>query len=77
MSINMALVQARKAKGDISQAQVARDLKLSRTYYNQIENGVRVPSLVVAARIAQYFGQRVDELFPAAVVAKSDEQTSA
>lgn len=74
MAINLALVLARKEKGDVSQAKVARDLKMSRSYYNQIENGVRVPSLRVATRIARYFGRPVDELFPAKVVAKSDER---
>lgn len=77
MAINMALVQARKERGDISQAQVARDLKMSRSYYNQIENGVRLPSLRLATKIARYFGRRVDELFPTSSVAKSDEQQAA
>lgn len=60
---NTALVKAR-AERELSQGEVASQVGISRTYYNQIENGTRVPSLVVSQTIAAFFGKPTDELFP-------------
>lgn len=48
------LISSRK-KLNLSQAQVAKMLGISRSFYNQIENGERNPSGKVALRIANFY----------------------
>lgn len=48
------------------QAEAADAMGISRSYYNEIERGVRVPSYKMAQRIARFYRVRIDEIrFPA------------
>lgn len=60
---NMALVKIRTER-DLNQGEVAEQIGISRSYYNQIENGTRTPSLPVCQAIARFFGKPIDDLFP-------------
>ena len=53
----------KELRGERSQRQVARDLRISVAYYNYIETGERVPSLTVAAKIAAYYNVDMNTLF--------------
>ncbi|CAM4112710.1 helix-turn-helix transcriptional regulator [Mesobacillus thioparans] len=55
------LVEKRK-KRRLSQGSIASYLGISRTYYTNIENGDRNPSLEVALKIADFFGIDVKQL---------------
>ena len=44
------------ARGNATQAEVARKAKISQNYYSCIENGERRPSVDVAKRIADALG---------------------
>lgn len=50
-------------RGDRTQADVAKALHIDRSTYAHIENGTRRPSLVLAIKIARYYGVPVEELF--------------
>lgn len=51
---------------DISQKDAAKGIGISRSYYNEIENGERVPSYAVAHKIARFYKVSIDEVvFPA------------
>lgn len=56
------LREAREAKG-WTQADVAARIGVSRKTINTIENGVFVPSTIIALRLARAFGQTVEQLF--------------
>lgn len=47
----------------ISQADLAKILKVSRQTVNSIERGVYSPSLPLAFDIAKYFGLPIEEIF--------------
>lgn len=50
----------------LTQAKAADAMGISRSYYNEIENGERVPSYKMARRIADFFKVRMDDIvFPA------------
>ena len=53
---------ARDAKG-WTQAELAAEIGMSRKTINTVENGVFVPSTVVALKLAKALGVRVEELF--------------
>ncbi len=57
-----ALREAREAKG-WTQAQLAERIGVSRKTINTIENGIFVPSTVIALKLARAFGRSVEELF--------------
>jgi putative transcriptional regulator len=57
------LNEARKSKG-MTYADVASEVKISRSHYGLIENGQRNPSYKVAQRIVSYFNSSMNELFP-------------
>ena len=59
------LTRARVAAG-LTQVQAAKALSISRTNYNMIESGGRVPSVDLAQRIARLVGRSVAELWPMA-----------
>jgi putative transcriptional regulator len=56
------LRELREAKG-WTQADLATRIGVSRKTINTIENGVFVPSTIIALRLARAFGRRVEELF--------------
>lgn len=56
------LREAREARG-WTQAQLAEAIGVSRKTVNTVENGVFVPSTVVALKLAAALGTRVEALF--------------
>jgi putative transcriptional regulator len=54
--------EAREAKG-WTQGQLAERIGVSRKTVNTVENGVFVPSTVIALKLANALGQPVEELF--------------
>lgn len=62
----------------LNQSQAADGAGISRSYYNEIENGERVPSYRMARRLAAFFGVRMDEIkFPAFESAESVQREEA
>jgi putative transcriptional regulator len=47
----------------ITQAELAQMVGVSRKTINTVENGVFVPSTLLALKLAQAIGKRVEELF--------------
>lgn len=64
MSVELSntLRAAREAKG-WTQAELAERLGVSRKTINTVENGVFVPSTVLALKLARELGTRVEALF--------------
>jgi len=56
--------ERRTAKG-LAQAELARELAVSRQTINSIETGRYTPSLPLAIAIARFFGTAVEEIFHA------------
>ena len=56
------LRELRVARG-WTQAELAQRIGVSRKTINTIENGVFVPSTMLALRLAEAFGERVERLF--------------
>ena len=56
------LREAREGKG-WTQADLAEKIGVSRKTINTVENGVFVPSTVIALKLARVFGRRVEDLF--------------
>jgi putative transcriptional regulator len=56
--------QLREHKG-LTQGELASEMGVSRQTINSIEVGRYVPSLLLALRLARYFGQTVEEMFDA------------
>jgi putative transcriptional regulator len=52
-----------RAENDWTQAQLAKELEVSRQTVNAIETGKYDPSLPLAFKIAKVFGQRIEEVF--------------
>jgi putative transcriptional regulator len=52
-----------RAERDLTQAALAELVGVSRKTINTIENGVFVPSTVLALKLAQALGLRVEDLF--------------
>ena len=52
-----------RAERDWTQADLATRLEVSRQTVNAIETGKYDPSLPLAFRLAELFGQRIEELF--------------
>ena len=52
-----------RAERDWTQARLASELEVSRQTVNAIETGKYDPSLPLAFRIAQVFGQSIEEIF--------------
>ena len=57
---------AREAAG-LTQAQLAEAIGVSRKTVNTVENGVFVPSTVIALKLAAVLGQPVEALFTVVV----------
>jgi putative transcriptional regulator len=54
-----------RAERDWTQADLARELEVSRQTVNAIENGKYDPSLPLAFKIAEVFEQAIEEIFDA------------
>lgn len=73
--VRARLIEARQRK-NMTQAQVAQAIGLSRSSYTCIERGIRQPSLDVALRIADILGNNVESLFLPSDDASSDASVS-
>ncbi|MGI6752951.1 MAG: helix-turn-helix transcriptional regulator [Eubacteriales bacterium] len=56
------LEEIRKQKG-IRQEKLAADLEVSRQTIGSLENGRYNPSIILAFKIARYFGMSIEEIF--------------
>lgn len=52
-----------RAIADISQADLADRIQVSRQTINAMEKGKYVPSTVLALKLARFFGKPVEEIF--------------
>ncbi|HTE28449.1 helix-turn-helix transcriptional regulator [Flavitalea sp.] len=57
------LIKLERARIDLTQAELARKVNVSRQTINSIEIGKYVPSTVLAFKIAYIFKKPVDEIF--------------
>ncbi len=62
-------IRVERAKKRITQAELAKQVNVSRQTIHAIENGKFVPSTLLALKIAHYFGISVEDLF---ILEKSD-----
>jgi len=71
------LADIRIAKG-LFQKDVAQAANVTRAFYTQIENGIRIPSMPVAKAMADALGLSLDEFFYALGVTERnfDEQAA-
>lgn len=56
-------IKVERAKRDMTQAELALKVGVSRKTINTIETGKFVPSTITALRIAQAFGLTIEEIF--------------
>ncbi len=56
-------IKVERARKNITQGDLADALQVSRQTINALENAKFVPSTVLALKMAQYFGCKVEELF--------------
>ena len=54
--------ELRREKG-IKQVELAADMEVSRQTIGSLENGRYNPSLILAFKLAQYFGLSIEEIF--------------
>lgn len=52
-----------RARRDLTQAQLAEMVGVSRKTINTVENGIFIPSTVLALRLAKALGTTVEKLF--------------
>ncbi len=57
------LIRVERAKKRITQAELAKQLKVSRQTIHSIETGKFVPSTVLALRIANFFDVEFNDIF--------------
>lgn len=57
------LLKVERAKKDITQADLADKIGVSRQTINAIEKGKFVPSTVLALKLSRFFGTSVEEIF--------------
>lgn len=53
----------KQLRGHLTQQQVASQVGITQEHYSYMENNKRLPSLVVAIRLADYFRVALDDLF--------------
>ena len=58
-------VRERRTERSLSQAELAKAVRVSRQTINSIETGKYVPSLPLAFALARFFGVSVEEMFDA------------
>jgi putative transcriptional regulator len=56
-------IKVQRAIHDLTQADLAEKIQVSRQTINAIETGKFIPSTVLALKIARFFGKTVEELF--------------
>ena len=56
-------IRVERAILDISQAELAERVQVSRQTINAIEGGKYIPSAALAIKIARVFGKKVEEVF--------------
>jgi len=56
-------LKVERAKRNLTQAELAKALKVSRQTINSIELGKFIPSTVLALRLANYFNVKVEDIF--------------
>ncbi|HUX53329.1 MAG TPA: helix-turn-helix transcriptional regulator [Williamwhitmania sp.] len=56
-------LKVERAKRNITQADLANALNVSRQTINSIELGKFIPSTVLALRLAKYFNVKVEDIF--------------
>jgi putative transcriptional regulator len=56
-------IKVERAKRNITQAQLAESISVSRQTINSIEIGKFIPSTLLALKIAKFFNSTVDEIF--------------
>ena len=56
-------IRVARAEGRMTQQQLADAVGVSRQTINAIESGKFVPSTVLALKMAQIFGKRVEDIF--------------
>ena len=56
-------LKERRAELGLTQADLASRVSVSRKTINTVENGVFVPSTILALRLAAALGRKVEELF--------------
>ena len=57
------LIKVERARKDITQADLADIIKVSRQTIHAIETGKFVPSTMLALKMAHYFGCKVEDIF--------------
>jgi len=57
------LIKVERARNNITQAELAKRVSVSRQTINAIELGKYVPSTVLSLKIAHTFGKNVNEIF--------------
>ena len=62
MKILPSLLKKHRNKAELTQKEVADELKISLQSYKHYEAGRRIPSLQMAAKLADTFGITIDEL---------------
>jgi len=60
--VNNRLEEIRKQRG-IKQEELAAVLEVSRQTISSLENGRYNPSILLAFKIARYFGMRIEDIF--------------
>ncbi len=61
-ALTTTLRTAREARG-LTQAQLAERIGVSRKTINTVENGIFVPSTIIALKLAAALGEPVEQLF--------------
>ena len=56
-------IRVQRAMKDITQEELAVQVGVTRKTINTIENGIFVPSTILAIRLARFFEIKVEELF--------------
>lgn len=56
-------LKAHRTRVGLTQAELAQEIEVSRKTINTVENGVFVPSTVLALKLARRLGVQVEDLF--------------
>jgi putative transcriptional regulator len=57
------LIKVERARKNITQAELAEIINVSRQTIHAIETGKFIPSTLLAMKMAQYFGCKVEDIF--------------
>jgi len=56
-------IKVQRAIKNLTQEELAAQIGVTRKTINTIENGIFVPSTILAIRLARFFGIKVEDLF--------------